>query len=127
MDKINPKKILLVEDDDFLAKMLSKSLESHGYQPILAGSGREGMEKIKSSGVDMILLDIMLPDMDGFDVLKKINADVSASKLPVIILSNLGQPEDIYQGKNLGARDYLVKSDYSLDEIVKRVSKYLPN
>lgn len=127
MDKITPKKILLVEDDDFLAKMLSKSLASHGYQPILAGSGREGMAKIKTANVDMILLDIMLPDIDGFDVLKKINADEAARKLPVIILSNLGQPEDIYQGKNLGARDYLVKSDYSLDEVVERVGKYLAN
>ena len=74
----------------------------------------------------MILLDIMLPDIDGFDLLETIKNNENTKKIPVIIISNLGQPEDIQQGRSLGGKDYLVKSDLSLDEVVKKIRKYLP-
>ena len=119
-------KILLVEDDKFLGKMLAKMLESHNYEVVLAGNGREGLLKASNSNPNLILLDIMLPDIDGFDVLETIRQDEKIKKIPVIIISNLGQPEDMQQGKSLGAKDYLVKSDMSLDEVVAKVRKHLP-
>ena len=119
-------KSLLVEDDKFLGKMLGKMLESHNYEVVLAANGREGLLKASNSNPNLILLDIMLPDIDGFDVLETIKQDEKIKKIPVIIISNLGQPEDIQQGKSLGAKDYLVKSDMSLDEVVAKVRKHLP-
>lgn len=119
-------KILIIEDDKFLAKMLSKTLESHHYEVIVAINGKEGLLKASQSEADLILLDIMLPDIDGFDLLETIKNDEKTKKIPVIIMSNLGQPEDIQQGKSLGVKDYLVKSDLSLDEVVVKIRKYLP-
>ena len=122
----NIKKVLIVEDDKFLAKMLGRMLESHQYETILASNGKEGLLKASSDQPNLILLDIMLPDIDGFDLLETIKNNEKTKKIPVIIISNLGQPEDIQQGRSLGAKDYLVKSDLSLDEVVKKVRKYLP-
>ena len=120
------KKILIVEDDKFLAKMLSRMLESHNYETLHAGTGKEGLVKASGGGINLILLDVMLPDIDGFDLLETIKGNESTKKIPVIIMSNLGQPEDIQQGRALGAKDYLVKSDLSLDDVVDKVRKYLP-
>ena len=120
------KRILIIEDDKFLAKMLSRMLEANSYSIVLASSGKEGLTKVTSENPDLILLDIMLPDIDGFDLLETIKSDEKNNKIPVIIISNLGQPEDIQQGRALGAKDYLVKSDLSLDEVVEKVRKYLP-
>jgi len=122
----NIKKVLIVEDDKFLAKMLGRMLESHQYETILASNGKEGLVKASADQPNLILLDIMLPDIDGFDLLETIKNNEKTKKIPVIIISNLGQPEDIQQGRSLGAKDYLVKSDLSLDEVVKKVRKYLP-
>ncbi len=119
------KKILIVEDDKFLSKMLSRMLDESNYEIAMASSGTEGLAKSAEPGISMILLDIMLPDMAGFDVLEKIKANAATAKIPVIIMSNLAQPEDIQQGKKLGAVDYLVKSDLSLDEIVAKVNSHL--
>lgn len=122
---VKPKKILIVEDDKFLAKMLSKVLESSNYEVVFATNGKEGLLKAANSDIDLILLDIMLPDIDGFDILESLKRDDKTKKIPVIILSNLGQPEDVSRGRQLGARDYLVKSDLSLDEVVKKIKKNL--
>lgn len=120
------KKILIVEDDKFLSKMLGRMLESHNYEIVHAASGKEGLVKASTGDIRLILLDIMLPDIDGFDLLETIKGQENLKNIPVIIMSNLGQPEDKQQGKALGAADYLVKSDLSLDEVVVKVRKYLP-
>lgn len=120
------KKVLIIEDDKFLAKMLARTLESHNYEIVLAINGKEGLVKVSGGDINLILLDIMLPDIDGFDLLETIKGNKKTKKIPVIIISNLGQPEDIQQGRSLGAKDYLVKSDLSLDEVVDKVRKYLP-
>ncbi len=120
------KNILIIEDDKFLSKMLAKMLESHNYQVSQAITGREGLVKASGDNVNLILLDIMLPDIDGFDLLETIKGEEKTKKIPVIIMSNLGQPEDMQQGRALGAADYLVKSDLSLDEVVAKVRKVLP-
>ena len=123
----NEKKILIVEDDNFLARMLSKTIEAEGYEVIMAGTGEEGWRKASTeSGIQLILLDIMLPDLDGFEVLKRIRQHEPTKTTPVIIVSNLGQPEDHERGKALGANDYIIKSNASLDEVVARVKKFLP-
>lgn len=120
------KKILIIEDDKFLAKMLARMLEAHQYEVVLASNGKEGLIKSSGEQINLILLDIMLPDIDGFDLLETLKANEKTKKIPVVIISNLGQPEDIQQGRSLGAKDYLVKSDLSLDEVIKKVRKYLP-
>ena len=120
------KKILIIEDDKFLAKMLSRMLESNNFDIALASSGKEGLKKAASEKPELILLDIMLPDVDGFEVLGSLRKAEATKTIPVVILSNLGQPEDMAQGRNLGVQDYLVKSDLSLDEVVNKVRKYLP-
>ena len=119
------KKILIIEDDKFLARMLGRMLESHNYDIIMAGTGKEGLLKAASQLPDLVLLDIMLPDIDGFDVLETIKNEAATQKTPVIILSNLGQAEDREQGSALGAADYLVKSDLSLDQVVTKVRQYI--
>jgi len=109
------KKILIIEDDKFLAKMLSRMLESHQYDTILASTGKEGLIKASGEEIDLILLDIILPDIDGFDLLETIKKEEKTKNIPVMIISNLGQPEDMAQGRALGAMDYLIKSDLSLE------------
>ncbi len=125
------KNILIIEDDEFLIELLSKKFSSEGFNVIEAMNGKEGMEKIKEAKPDLVLLDILLPDMngidiDGFRVLSKIKEDSTTSSIPVIILSNLGQKEDVERGLKLGAVDYLIKSQFTSDEIIKKVKKILP-
>lgn len=123
----NVKKILIVEDDNFLVRMLSKTIEAEGYEVVMAGTGEEGWRKASSdTAIRLILLDIMLPDLDGFEVLKRIRQYEPTKNTPVIIVSNLGQPEDQERGKALGATDYIIKSNVSLDEVAARVKKFLP-
>ena len=119
------KKILIIEDDAFLSKLLARQLETSGFATVLAATGQEALSAASAQPADMVLLDIMLPDVDGFDLLKQIKTDSKSKAAPVIIISNLGQAEDITQGKKLGAVDYIVKSDLSLDELVKKVRQYL--
>ena len=114
------KKILVIEDDKFLAKTVRRALE-HDFDVILATNGIEGLKKALTTKNSLILLDIMLPDIDGFKILEKIKANKTVKKTPVIIMSNLGQTEDIQLGKKMGAAGYLVKSELSLDEILKKV------
>ena len=119
------KKILIIEDDKFLSKMLGRTLEDHNYEVIHAANGKEGLIKA-TEGINLILLDIMLPDVDGFDILETLKSTATTKKIPVIIMSNLGQPEDKKQGQALGAQNYIVKSDISLDEVVEKVREILP-
>ena len=119
------KKVLIIEDDKFLAKMLARMLESKNIQVSMATTGQEGFTKTIDVRPDLVLLDIMLPDIDGFEILKKIKANDALKNIPVMVMSNLGQPEDINQAKNLGAVDHLVKSDLGLDEVVDKVSSQL--
>ncbi|PIS05346.1 MAG: response regulator [Candidatus Buchananbacteria bacterium CG10_big_fil_rev_8_21_14_0_10_42_9] len=120
----NQKKILIIEDDKFLAKMLGNLLESNGYEVVYASNGREGLLKVAEKP-DLVLLDIILPDLNGFDLLESIKSEKETSKVPIVIISNLGQTEDITQGKQLGAKDYIVKSETSLDDVVLKVKRLL--
>jgi len=123
---INSKsKILLAEDDKFISRAYQDGLTRAGFEVILAHDGAEAIKKIKETSPDLILLDLIMPEKDGFEVLEDIKADDKLKNIPVIILSNLGQDTDIKKGRELGAVDYLIKSNFSLDEVIKKMEMYL--
>ena len=115
------KKILIIEDDKFLRELISRKLAREGYQTSEAVDGEEGFQKVKTEKPDLVLLDLILPGIDGFEVLSKMKEDVSVSQVPVIILSNLGQKEDVDKGLKLGAIDYLIKAHFTPGEIIEKV------
>jgi len=115
------KKILIIEDDKFLRELIAKKLAKDGYEISEAVDGEEGVKKTKETKPDLILLDLILPEMDGFEVLSKIKEDPVSSSIPVIILSNLGQKEDIEKGLKMGATDYLIKAHFTPGEIVEKI------
>lgn len=115
------KKILIIEDDKFLRELIARKLAKDGYDVSEAVDGEEGVKKAKETGPDLILLDLILPEMDGFEVLSKIKQDPASSLIPVIILSNLGQKEDIEKGLKMGAADYLIKAHFTPGEIVEKI------
>jgi len=119
------KKILIVEDDKFLRELIVKKLSSEGYEVPEAVNGEEGVKKIEEEKPDLVLLDLILPGMDGFEVLTQIKKNSELAQIPVIILSNLGQKEDIERGLNLGAVDYLIKAHFTPNEIIEKVKKIL--
>lgn len=118
-------KILLVEDDTLLMNLYSKKFEIEGYYIAVAENGKLGLEKAREIIPDIILLDIMMPEMDGFEVLKKLKADPATANIPVIILTNINQMEDIEKGLSLGAVDYFIKAHFIPSEIVEKVKKIL--
>jgi DNA-binding response OmpR family regulator len=119
-------KILIVEDDKFLQNVLAKKLTKEGYEVIQAFDGEEGLQQIITQKPDLILLDIILPKKNGFFLLEEIKNDPELSKVPVIIVSALGQAEDINKGMELGAVSYFVKAKISLDDLIKKIKEYVP-
>jgi len=115
------KNILIIEDDAFLRDLINKKLSSAEFETSEAIDGESGIKKIKAESPDLILLDLLLPNIDGFEVLENIKKDSTISNIPVIILSNLGQKEDIEKGMALGAVDYLIKAQFTPDEIIIKV------
>ncbi len=116
------KKLLIVEDDQFLRELITKKLETKGYEVIQAEDGEKGFEKAKEEKPELVLLDLMLPGIDGFKVLEKIKADSEIAETPVIILSNLGQKKDIDKGMELGAQDFLIKAHFTPNQIIEKVN-----
>ncbi len=114
------KKILVVEDENAIQKILVDTLTRAGYKSILAKNGHEALQKFKEEKPDLILLDILMPEENGFDVLEKIRVKYD-SKIPVIIISNLGEKDDVEMGKNLGVVDYILKSDISLKNLLLKI------
>lgn len=117
------KKILVAEDESSIATALKLKLEHEGYTVEVVRNGNEALKKINEMSFSLVLLDIMMPEKDGFDVLKELQN--SGKKMKVAITSNLGQPEDKERAKSLGAVDFLVKSDTSLIEIIDRVNQLI--
>jgi len=115
--------ILLVEDDPFLSSILQLKLDKENFKTIRVADGEEALNLLTEQGIkpDVILLDLILPKKNGFEVLETIRQDPTLEKLPVIIISNLGQPSDIDRGKALGVIDYFVKAKLSVDELVNKV------
>ncbi len=118
-------RLLLVEDDTFLAGMYVTKLSMEGFETELATDGKVGLEKAKKIKPDLILLDILLPKMNGFDVLREIKKDPETKDIPVILLTNLGQKSDVVQGLDLGAVDYLIKAHFMPSEVVEKIKGVL--
>ena len=119
------KKILVIEDDRFLRELIVRKLTIEGYDVVQAIDGEQGLEKIKSEKPDLVLLDLILPGIDGFEVLSQVKKDESLSHIPIIILSNLGQRSEVEKGLNLGATDYMIKAHFTPDEIVEKIRNIL--
>ncbi len=120
-----PKKILVVEDDRFLKELIVQKLEKENYQVAEAIDGEEAITMTKKEKPDLILLDLILPKVNGFKVLEKIKEDASTSQIPVIILTNLGQKNDVEKGLKLGAVDYLIKAHFTPNEIINKIKNIL--
>ena len=115
------KKILIIEDDTFLRELLVRKVREEKFETITAVDGEEGVKKIKSEKPDLILLDLILPGIDGYEVLTRIKDDSDISFIPVIIISNLGQKEEVEKGLKLGAVDYLIKANFTPEDIIDKV------
>jgi CheY-like chemotaxis protein len=113
------KKIVIVEDDRFLSLVLKGRLEKEGYNVIPAYDGEEGLVIIKKELPSLVVLDLVMPKMTGFELLERLSTDPQVSRIPVVVASNLGQESDIQKAKNLGVRDYYVKVQTSVDELVR--------
>ena len=118
-------KILLIEDDKFMSELIAMRFKKDGITLDWAENAEVGLAKIKTEKPALILLDIVLPKMGGFEFLKKIKADKETASIPVIILSNLGQKVEIEQGMKLGAKDYLIKANFDLSDIIQKVNQAL--
>lgn len=119
------KKILFVEDEEALQKSLSKTLEIEGFDVKSAYDGITGFETAKKEKPDLILLDLILPKIDGFEVLKRLKNDPDTKEIPVIILTNLEQVQSVEKTIEFGPLNYLVKANYNLDEIVVKIKEVL--
>jgi len=127
VDDTGKKHILIVEDDLFIRELYQKQLEMAGYAVDTAVDGLEGREKVQSQHPDILLLDIMLPKMNGLDLLKNMKQDPKTADIPVIILSNLGQDTVVDKGLTLGAESYLVKADTTPMEMLHVIQEKIGN
>ncbi|OGF28800.1 hypothetical protein A2477_04405 [Candidatus Falkowbacteria bacterium RIFOXYC2_FULL_47_12] len=121
----NKSSILIVEDDQTIATMYSVSLQNEGYTVSVAENGEQGLILARETHPGVILLDIIMPKMDGFSMLKELKNDEATKEIPVVLLTNLGQDEDKERGEQLGASDYLVKTDYTPRQVSEKIKTYL--
>lgn len=119
------KKILLVEDDTFMAELLAQELTRAGFDISLAKTGKEALQKFKETPPELVLLDILLPDVNGVEVLRSIRNEPAGAGVKVMILSNLSEGQDVEEAKGLGVTDYLVKANTSLPDITVKVKEAL--
>ena len=126
LNKISPTPtILLIEDDDFLLTMYKMKLELENFKVITAANGENGLRMIREKKPDLILLDLVLPKMSGFEIMKELKKDKELWKIPVIMLTNLSQKDDVQKGFNLGAQEYLIKVHFLPSEVISKIRKIL--
>ncbi len=118
-------KIVLVEDDMYLRKMYELGLKKAGFEIKSAENGKQGLELINTENPDLILLDVIMPELNGFEVLKQLNESGKIKNYKIIILTNLGQEDDIKKAIDLGAKDFIIKSNFTINEVVKKIKKFL--
>lgn len=124
-DDLKDKKILFIEDDKFLATLFSDYFRKHNLSVEWARDGNEGLKKAQEIKPVLILLDLILPGMDGYEVLKQLKKNPELKNIPVIILSNLGQADEIKRGLDLGAESFLVKAQFDINEIMNKIKERL--
>ena len=126
MENNNSRKIIVLADNDpFITRVYKTGLEEAGYNVIVAEDGEAALEEIRTHRPDLILLELILPKLDGFMVLKTLKADAMTATIPVIILTSLSQESDENEARNSGAADFLVKSEVSLNDILARLERLL--
>ena len=118
-------KILIIEDDRFLIKLYSSKLQREGFEVMEAISGEEGLNKVLREKPDLVLLDLVLPQKSGFEILSEMKMNPETKDIPVIILTNLGQEPDVEKGLSLGASAYLVKTDFSVNQLPEIIKEHL--
>lgn len=119
------KKILIIEDDLMLREMYQTKLRGDGYDVVAADNGADGLSMATSEAPDLVLLDIILPQIDGFSVLEELKKNEATKQLAVVMLTNLGTEEDRVKGEKMGAVDYLVKANMTPDQVSGTIKKYL--
>ena len=124
MDKL-PKRILIAEDDRFLRKAAEVTLKRHGFTVLTASDGHDALQMARAEMPDLLLLDLIMPKLQGFEVLRTLKQDPATEGIPVIVLSNLSQAGDVQQAMDGGAVAYFVKADLSLQALVERVEEAL--
>jgi len=119
------KKVLIIEDDPLLIKMYKTKLINEGFEVLTASDGQEGLDLALAKIPDAIILDVMMPKLSGLDMLKMLSQDKSGSQIPVVIISNLSQQDEAQQAKKYGAKEYLVKANFTPKEVIEKVKQYL--
>jgi DNA-binding response OmpR family regulator len=119
------KKILIVEDDTFLQGLAATKLGKEGYEVLTASNGDDAIRKLGTETLDFVLLDLVLPGVDGFGILEKIRQNEKTKGLPVIIFSNLAEDKDIQRAKELGANEFMIKSNFTLDELAEKIGQII--
>jgi CheY-like chemotaxis protein len=118
-------KILIIEDEEIMLSLLRRKLLGEGYEVISAKDGEEGLKLIKEAKPNLILLDIVMPKMSGMQVMEEMQKDPDLKRIPVIVISNSGQPVELDRAKRLGARDWLVKTEFDPDEVVSKAKNQI--
>jgi CheY-like chemotaxis protein len=119
------RRILLAEDDRFLRKAAEAALRQHGYSVVIAVDGEDALHRARTERPDLILLDLIMPKLQGFEVLHALKADSATATIPVVVLSNLGQDADVQEALALGAAAYFVKANLSLHDLATRIDETL--
>jgi DNA-binding response OmpR family regulator len=117
-------KILIAEDDKFISKALRDGLTRAGFEIVNVYNGNEALKKLKSEQFDLILLDVLMPEKNGLEVLKKVKKSKKLNKIPILVFSNLDSDNDIRKVKELGAEEYLTKADFTIKDIVAKINEY---
>lgn len=118
MDK---KKVLIVEDDNFVAEVYLAKLSEMGYETVLAQNGEEGLAELKKGKIDLILLDILMPIMNGIEMLEQMKKNEEWKSIPVILLTNIGEKESIQKVREMGVKNYLIKSHFTPAEVIEKI------
>lgn len=119
------KKILLIEDEEIMIGLLQKKLTNEGYEVSVARDGEEGLKAMREVRPDLVLLDIIMPKMGGFEVMEEMGKDKNLKDIPVIVISNSGQPVEIDKAQRLGAKDWLIKTEFDPQEVLNKVVKQI--
>ena len=119
------KKILIIEDEAIIRDLLKGKLVKEGYEVVTAGNGVKGLEELKKEKPDLVILDVIMPRMGGFEVMEKMSEDSQLKEIPIVVVSNSGQPVELNKAKELGAKDWLIKTEFDPQEVIAKVKKQL--
>ena len=119
------KKILIIEDEEIMINLLQRKLTTEGYEISVAKDGEEGIRAMQEVRPDLVLLDIIMPKMGGFEVMEEMNKNKKLEKIPIIVISNSGQPVELDRAQKLGAKDWLVKTEFDPQEVIDKVVKQI--